>query len=192
MSAVATGNFILTGDNALLLTTFALAFSPVDPFSVAAFAALRVSFPGACPGKDDISYFYEETTFSLRAAREAYMEGIHVGFGRRICTDASSKPLPIATRIVCGLFIALAQIRRSKLRCTCHGAIFERVLVRRTQEYKSIPRTTSRKSPEIAHVRRHGSLSCMPPFSPRAPLSLSFYSSPFCLTIIRIGVPSKP
>ena len=52
MSAVATGIFILTGDNALLLTTFALAFSPVDPFSVAAFAALRVSFPGACPGKD--------------------------------------------------------------------------------------------------------------------------------------------
>ena len=97
------------------------------------------------------------------------MEGIHVGFGRRICTDASSKPLPIATRIVCGLFIALAQIRRSKLRCTCHGAIFERVLVRRTQEYKSIPRTTSRKSPEIAHVRRHGSLPCMPLFSPREP-----------------------
>ena len=25
------------------------------------------------------------------------MEGIHVGFGRRICTDASSKPLPITT-----------------------------------------------------------------------------------------------
>ena len=63
----------------------------------------------------------------------------------------------------------MAQIRRSKLRCTCHGAIFERVLVRRTQEYKSIPRTTSRKSPEIAHVRRHGSLSCMPLFSPRKP-----------------------
>ena len=63
----------------------------------------------------------------------------------------------------------MAQIRRSKLRCTCHGAIFERVLVRRTQEYKSIPRTTSRKSPEIAHVRRHGSLPCMPLFSPRKP-----------------------
>ena len=42
----------LTGDNALLLTAFALAFSPVDPLSVAAFAALGVSFPGACPGKD--------------------------------------------------------------------------------------------------------------------------------------------
>ena len=66
MSAVATGNFILTGDNALLLTAFALAFSPVSPLSVAAFAALKVSFPGACPGKDDISYFYEETTFSRR------------------------------------------------------------------------------------------------------------------------------
>ena len=63
----------------------------------------------------------------------------------------------------------MAQIRRAKLRCTCHGAIFERVLVRRTQEYKSIPRTTSRKSPEIAHVRRHGSLPCMPLFSPREP-----------------------
>ena len=69
----------------------------------------------------------------------------------------------------------MAQIRRAKLRCTCHGAIFERVLVRRTQEYKSIPRTTSRKSPEIAHVRRHGSLPCMPLFSPRAPLSFSRY-----------------
>ena len=83
------------------------------------------------------------------------------------------KALANSRRIVCGLFIALAQIRRSKLRCTCHGAIFERVLVRRTQEYKSIPRTTSRKSPEIAHVRRHGSLSCMPLFSLRATLSFS-------------------
>ena len=44
--------FLLTGDNALLLTAFALAFSPVSPLSVAAFAALKVSFPGACPGKD--------------------------------------------------------------------------------------------------------------------------------------------
>ena len=52
MSAVATGIFILTGDNALPLTAFALAFSPVNPLSVAAFAALKVSFPGACPGKD--------------------------------------------------------------------------------------------------------------------------------------------
>ena len=33
MSADATGNFILTGDNALLLTAFALAFSPVNPLS---------------------------------------------------------------------------------------------------------------------------------------------------------------
>ena len=33
MSAVATGNFILTGDNALPLTAFALAFSPVSPLS---------------------------------------------------------------------------------------------------------------------------------------------------------------
>ena len=56
MSAVATGNFILTGDNALLLTTFALAFSPVNPLSVAAFAALRVSFPGACPEKDEFLF----------------------------------------------------------------------------------------------------------------------------------------
>ena len=30
-------------------------------------------------------------------ARKAYMEGIHVGFDRRICTDASSKPLSITT-----------------------------------------------------------------------------------------------
>ena len=56
---------IKTGDNALLLTAFALAFSPVSPLSVAAFAALKVSFPGACPGKDDF-YFDEETTSSLR------------------------------------------------------------------------------------------------------------------------------
>ena len=88
MSADATGIFILTWDNALLLTAFALAFSPVCPLSendgkttgnrlrltrflpvnlsfVAAFAALKVSFPGACPGKDDF-YFDEETTSSLR------------------------------------------------------------------------------------------------------------------------------
>ena len=61
-------HFLLTGDNALLLTAFALVFSPVSPLSVAAFAALKVSFPGACPGKDDF-YFDEETTSSLRVAR---------------------------------------------------------------------------------------------------------------------------
>ena len=94
MSADATGSLILTkrqiktGDNALPLTAFALAFSPVNPLSendgkttgnrlrltrflpvnlsfVAAFAALKVSFPGACPGKDDF-YFDEETTSSRR------------------------------------------------------------------------------------------------------------------------------
>ena len=42
----------MTGDNALPLTAFALAFSPVNPLSVAAFAALKVFFPGACLGKD--------------------------------------------------------------------------------------------------------------------------------------------
>ena len=31
-------------------------FSPVDPSFVAAFAALKVSFPGACPGKDDLLF----------------------------------------------------------------------------------------------------------------------------------------
>ena len=36
----------MTGDNALPLTAFALAFSPVCPLSVDAFAALKVSFPG--------------------------------------------------------------------------------------------------------------------------------------------------
>ena len=45
--------------------------------------------------RDSIFHFDEETTGN-RFACEAYMEGIHVGFDRRICTDASSKPLPIA------------------------------------------------------------------------------------------------
>ena len=64
MSADATGIFILTGTttgNRLRLTRFL----PVDPSFVAAFAALKVSFPGACPGKDDF-YFDEETTSSRR------------------------------------------------------------------------------------------------------------------------------
>ena len=39
----------------------------------------------------------DDNTLAAQEAREAYMEGIHVGFDRRICTDASSKPLPIAT-----------------------------------------------------------------------------------------------
>ena len=43
MSAVATGIFILTGDNALLLTAFALAFSPVDPLFRRRCAPLKVS-----------------------------------------------------------------------------------------------------------------------------------------------------
>ena len=51
-------SFGRTGDNALLLTAFALAFSPVNPLSVAAFAALKVSFSGACPGKDEFYYIY--------------------------------------------------------------------------------------------------------------------------------------
>ena len=46
--------------------------------------------------RDSIFHFDEETTGN-RFACEAYMEGIHVGFDRRICTDASSKSLPIAT-----------------------------------------------------------------------------------------------
>ena len=49
-----------------LRRTLARAFSPpLAPSFVAAFAALKVSFPGACPGKDDF-YFDEETTSSLR------------------------------------------------------------------------------------------------------------------------------
>ncbi|MDY2743310.1 MAG: hypothetical protein SOV18_05495, partial [Eubacteriales bacterium] len=36
-------------------------FLPVNLVFVAAFAALKVSFPGACPGKD-VFYFDEETT----------------------------------------------------------------------------------------------------------------------------------
>ena len=55
-SLISTKGQIKTGDNALLLTAFALAFSPVSPLSVAAFAALKVSFPGACPGKDDLLF----------------------------------------------------------------------------------------------------------------------------------------
>ena len=39
----------------------------------------------------------DDNTLTSQEARKAYMEGIHVGFARRICTDASSKPLPIAT-----------------------------------------------------------------------------------------------
>ena len=39
----------------------------------------------------------DDNTLTSQEAREAYMEGIHVGFDRRICTDASSKPLPITT-----------------------------------------------------------------------------------------------
>ena len=39
----------------------------------------------------------DDNTLDAQNACEAYMEGIHVGFDRRICTDASSKSLPIAT-----------------------------------------------------------------------------------------------
>ena len=92
-----TGRQIKTGDNALPLTAFALAFSPVSPLSVAAFAALKVSFPGACPGKDGSLILTKRQHPRCAYACEAYMEGIHVGFDRRICTDASSKPLPITT-----------------------------------------------------------------------------------------------
>ena len=64
------GKFYLDGGANTLTSQEARScvFSPVSPLSVAAFAALKVSFPGACPGKDDF-YFDEETTSSLRVAR---------------------------------------------------------------------------------------------------------------------------
>ena len=55
MSADATVIFILTGTttgNRLRLTRFL----PVNPSFVAVFAALKVSFPGACPGKDEFLF----------------------------------------------------------------------------------------------------------------------------------------
>ena len=62
MSADATGIFILTGDNEegrednrIRLRLFC--FLPVNLVFVAAFAALKVSFPGACPGKDGFITF---------------------------------------------------------------------------------------------------------------------------------------
>ena len=63
MSAGATGIFILTGTTTpSLRKKLVRVFSPpLAPTFVAAFAALKVSFPGACPGKDDF-YFDEETT----------------------------------------------------------------------------------------------------------------------------------
>ena len=75
MSADATGIFILTGDNALPLTTFALAFSPVNPLSVAAFAALRVSFPGACPGKD--GFFLNMTGRQIKTGRQRVIASLN-------------------------------------------------------------------------------------------------------------------
>ena len=82
-----------TTGNRLRLTRFL----PVNLVFVAAFAALKVSFPGACPGKDGSLILTKRQHPHGAYACEAYMEGIHVGFARRICTDASSKPLPIAT-----------------------------------------------------------------------------------------------
>ena len=89
MSADATGIFILTGDNALPLTAFALAFSPVCPLSendgkTTEFAPLILFSPrkprfrhrvrgsqGVAVAahvrrRDGISYLDEETTSSLR------------------------------------------------------------------------------------------------------------------------------
>ena len=96
-------------------------FPPFAPFLSPRSRLLRCLFPAHVREKT-ISYFDEETTGKARflfvllfrgghgtklrrednnltsqEARKAYMEGIHVGFARRICTDASSKPLPIAT-----------------------------------------------------------------------------------------------
>ncbi len=98
-SLILTKRQIKTGDNALPLTAFALAFSPVNPLSendgkttefaslnpfsppltpsfIVAFATLKVSFPGACPGKDDLLFCRRDNIrlfakltlmFSLRA-----------------------------------------------------------------------------------------------------------------------------
>ncbi len=96
------------------------------------------------------------------------MEGIHVGFDRRICTDASSKPLPISTYCLRS-FYRLATNPTGKTALHLPWSDFRASFGAEDAEYKSIPRTTSRKSPEIAHVRRHGSLPCMPLFSPRKP-----------------------
>ena len=71
-------------------------FPPLTPFLSPRSRLLRCLFP---------AHVREKTIFILTKrqhprcayACEAYMEGIHVGFDRRICTDASSKSLPIAT-----------------------------------------------------------------------------------------------
>ena len=80
-------------------------FLPVNLVFVAAFAALKVSLwrrmSAVATGNfiltGDKAEGREDNNLTSQEARKAYMEGIHVGFGRRICTDASSKPLPIAT-----------------------------------------------------------------------------------------------
>ena len=148
-------NFVeRTGDNALLLTAFALAFSPVCPLSendgkTTEFASLILFSP-------------RKPRFRRRCAP------LRVSLWRRMSAVAT------------GNFILTGD---NALLLTTFALAFSPV---------SPLSGNDGKTTEIAHVRRHGSLSCMPPFSPRAPLSLSFYSSPFCLTIIRIGVPSKP
>ena len=95
--------FLLTGDNALPLTAFALAFSPVCPLSVAAFAALKVSFPGAWPGKDrsliltkrqHFHFAWLVQMFSLRAtlsfSRYVFAERKRIYY-KKVCGVASEK-----------------------------------------------------------------------------------------------------
>ena len=65
MSADATGNFILTGDNALLLTAFALAFSPVSPFLSPRSRLSGCLFPAHVREKTGY-YLDEETTGKAR------------------------------------------------------------------------------------------------------------------------------
>ena len=76
-------------------------FLPVNPSFVAAFAALGVSFPGACPGKDGFFIFTKRqrviaslNPFSLRATL-SFSRNVFAGrkriYYKKVCGVASEK-----------------------------------------------------------------------------------------------------
>ena len=114
---------------------------------VAAFAALKVSFPGACPGKDDISYFYEETTSSLRAACETCMEGIHVRrHGSLPCMPPFFSP---CSSFVILLFFALLldddTYRRTLKAVGVSEAVFDISLIREVEQLGAVAENYKRR-----------------------------------------------
>ena len=83
MSADATGIFILTGRQRVIASLNPFS-PPLTPSFVAAFAALRVSFPGACPGKDESLFGRRDNILAAQKLARMFSPRAPLSFSRYV------------------------------------------------------------------------------------------------------------